>query len=44
MDFKDRSEKWESLITGPLRTFVQKTYNASSDPKKNLLMGASMGG
>jgi S-formylglutathione hydrolase len=44
MDFKDGSEKWESLIIGPFRTFVQKTYNATSDPKKNLLMGASMGG
>jgi len=44
MDFKDGSEKWESLITGPFRIFVQTTYNASADPKKNLLMGVSMGG
>ena len=34
MDYKDGSEKWESLIMGPLREFVQKTYNASSNPKK----------
>jgi len=44
MDYKDGSEKWESLIMGPLREFVQKTYNASSDPKKVFMMGASMGG
>jgi S-formylglutathione hydrolase len=44
MDFKDGSEKWESLITGPFRIFVQTTYNASADPRKNLLMGVSMGG
>ena len=44
MDFKDGSEKWESLITGPFRTFIQTTYNASSDPKKNVLFGMSMGG
>lgn len=44
LDFKDGSEKWESLITGPFRTFIQTTYNASSDPKKNVLFGASMGG
>lgn len=44
MDFKDGSEKWESFLMGPFRDHLQKTYNASSDPKKNLLMGASMGG
>jgi S-formylglutathione hydrolase len=44
MDFRDGSKKWESLITGPFRTFIQTTYNASTDPKKNVLYGASMGG
>jgi S-formylglutathione hydrolase len=44
MDYKDGTEKWESLIVGPLREFIQKTYNASPDPKKNMLMGPSMGG
>jgi S-formylglutathione hydrolase len=44
MDYKDGTEKWESLIVGPLREFIQKTYNASTDPKKNMLMGPSMGG
>ncbi len=44
MDFKDGSAKWETLIAGPFRQFIQQTYNASSDPKKNLLMGGSMGG
>lgn len=44
MNFKDGREQWESLILGPFRDFVHKTYNASSDPKKNVLMGWSMGG
>jgi S-formylglutathione hydrolase len=44
MDYKDGTEKWETLIAGPFREHLQKTYNASSDPKKNLMMGASMGG
>lgn len=44
MDYKDGTEKWETMIVGPFREFLQKTYNASSDPKKNMLMGASMGG
>ncbi len=44
MDYKDGTEKWETLIVGPFREFLQKTYNASADPKKNLLMGPSMGG
>jgi len=44
MDYKDGSEKWETLVVGPFREFLQKTYHASSDPKKNMLMGPSMGG
>lgn len=44
MDYRDGTEKWETLIVGPFREYLQKTYNASSDPKKNMLMGASMGG
>jgi S-formylglutathione hydrolase len=44
MDYKDGTEKWETLIVGPLREFIQKTYHASSDPKKNFMMGPSMGG
>jgi len=44
MDYKDGSEKWETLIVGPFREYLQKTYHASSDPKKNFMMGPSMGG
>jgi S-formylglutathione hydrolase len=44
MDYKDGSEKWETLIAGPFREHLQRTYNGSSDPKKNLMMGPSMGG
>src|SRR5690349_6460293 len=31
MDYKDGTEKWETMIVGPFREFLQKTYNASSD-------------
>ena len=44
MDYKDGTEKWETLIMGPLRSFLQETYHASSDPKRNFMMGPSMGG
>jgi len=44
MDYKDGSEKWETLLMGPFREHIQKTYNASSDPKKVFMMGPSMGG
>jgi len=44
MDYKDGTEKWETMIVGPFRDHLQKTYNASADPKMNLMMGASMGG
>jgi S-formylglutathione hydrolase len=44
MDYKDGAEKWETMIMGPFREFIQRTYNASPDPKKNLMMGPSMGG
>ncbi len=44
MDFKDGSEKWESFLMGPFREHLRKTYNASSEAKKNFVMGPSMGG
>ena len=44
MDYEDGTEKWETLIVGPFREHLQKTYHASSDPKKNFMMGPSMGG
>jgi S-formylglutathione hydrolase len=44
MDYRDGSEKWESFLIGPFRKHLQQTYNTSADPKKNLLMGISMGG
>jgi S-formylglutathione hydrolase len=43
MDYRDGSEKWESFLIGPFRKHLQQTYNTSPDPKKNLLMGISMG-
>lgn len=44
MDFKDGSEKWETLLVTEFRDFLYKTYNASPDPKKNFIGGVSMGG
>jgi len=44
MDYQDGTEKWETTIMGPFREFIQKTYHASSDPKKIMMMGPSMGG
>jgi S-formylglutathione hydrolase len=44
MDYKDGSEKWETLLMGPFREHIQKTYNATTDPKKTFMMGPSMGG
>jgi S-formylglutathione hydrolase len=44
MDYQDGTEKWETMMVGSFRDHLQQTYHASSDPKKNLLMGPSMGG
>lgn len=44
MDYRDGTEKWESFLVGPFRRFLQETYHASADPRRNLLMGISMGG
>ena len=44
MDYKDGAEKWETMIVGAFREHLQQAYNASSDPKKNFMMGPSMGG
>ncbi len=44
MDYPDGSEKWETMLLGPFTDFLQKTYNATSDPKLHFVMGASMGG
>jgi S-formylglutathione hydrolase len=38
MDYKDGSEKWESMIMGPFRDYIQANYHASSDPRKNMMM------
>lgn len=44
MDYKEGTEKWETLIVGPFREMLQKTYHATADPKKNFVGGVSMGG
>lgn len=44
MDYKQGTEKWETLLVGPFREMLHKTYHASPDPKKNFVGGVSMGG
>ena len=44
MDFKDGSEKWETFVLGPFLDHLRETYQATADPKRTFLTGASMGG
>lgn len=44
MDYRDGTERWETTLLGPFTEFIEKTYNASRDPKLHFVMGASMGG
>jgi S-formylglutathione hydrolase len=44
MDYRDGSEKWETLIVGPFLEHVRKTYRVRTDRQGTLLFGISMGG
>jgi S-formylglutathione hydrolase FrmB len=44
MDYKDGSQKWETLITGPFLDHLRKTYKLRTDRKGTYLFGISMGG
>jgi S-formylglutathione hydrolase len=41
MDYRDGSEKWETLLTGPFLEHLRKTYKVAGKP---YLFGISMGG
>lgn len=44
MDFKDGSEKWETLLTGPFIEHLRQRFNLSPERSKTFVMGVSMGG
>jgi S-formylglutathione hydrolase len=44
LDYRDGSEKWETLIVGPFLEHVRKTYRVRTDRQGTLLFGISMGG
>jgi S-formylglutathione hydrolase len=43
MDYRDGSEKWETLISGPFLEHIRKTYKVRTDRQGTLLFGISMG-
>ena len=43
-DFRDGSEKWESAVLGPFLEHVRVRYHVTSDHRKTVLIGHSMGG
>jgi S-formylglutathione hydrolase len=44
MDFKDKSELWETFITEPFLKHLRATLPVSNASKKTFLLGISMGG
>ncbi len=44
IDFQDGSEKWESVILGPLLDHLPEKYHVTRDPQKTFVCGGSMGG
>lgn len=44
MDYKDGSQKWETLLIGPFLTHLQEAFNVRTDRRGTLLTGISMGG
>jgi S-formylglutathione hydrolase len=44
MNYRDNSQKWEQLLTGPFLAFLRNTYNLQQDARGTLLFGISMGG
>jgi S-formylglutathione hydrolase len=44
MDYKDGSQRWETLIMGPFLDHLRKTYRIVDGPKGLFMLGISMGG
>jgi S-formylglutathione hydrolase len=44
MDYKDGSQKWETLLVGPFLDHLRAKFKVRKDAKGTLLLGVSMGG
>ena len=44
MDYKDGSQKWETLLTGPVLDHLRAKFKVRKDAQGTLLLGISMGG
>jgi len=44
MDYKDGSQKWETLLAGPFLEHLRAKYHVRKDARGTLLIGISMGG
>ena len=44
MDYRDGSERWESLLAGPFLEHVREVANATSGRRSTAICGVSMGG
>lgn len=44
MDYRDGSQKWETLLTGPFLAHVRANYRVTSERRGLYLLGISMGG
>ena len=44
MDYKDGSQKWETLLAGPFLDHLRGKYKLRTDARGTLLLGISMGG
>lgn len=44
MDYRDGSQKWETLLTGPLLAHIRAQYRVLSERRGLFLLGISMGG
>lgn len=44
MDYRDGSQKWEQLLTGPFLEHVRRSFNVRSDRAGTCVSGVSMGG
>lgn len=44
MDYRDGSQKWETLLTGPFLAHIRANYSVMSERRGLYLLGISMGG
>jgi S-formylglutathione hydrolase len=44
MDYRDGTERWETLLSGPFLDHVRQQFGTSTDRRDNAVVGISMGG